>query len=58
MRPFLPDYGALVEMYQIVRSNYDRGVSVDKTLLRKTAMLVQQNARTSGIAAPLASKAR
>lgn len=52
MRPFLADYGALTEIYQVVRSNYDRGISVDKTLLRKTALLVQQNTKTSGIANP------
>lgn len=41
LRPFLPNYTELSEMYQIVRSNYERGVSLDKEFLRKTARLVQ-----------------
>jgi len=52
MRPFLVDYGALAEMYRVVRSNYDRGISVDKSLLRKTALLVQQNTKIAGIGTP------
>ena len=52
MRPFLDDFAALAGMCALLRSNYDRGVIVDKTLLRKTALLVQQNTHTSGIAAP------
>jgi len=52
MRPFLRDYGALAEMYQIVRGAYDRGVIVDKSFLRKTAQLVRKNTETSGIQPP------
>jgi type I restriction enzyme R subunit len=52
MRPFLDDFAALAEMYKLLRSNYDRGAIVDKSLARKTALLVQQNTRTSGIGSP------
>ena len=49
MRPFLKDYGELTEMYQLVRNSYDRGITLDKSFLRKTARLVQENTETSGI---------
>ena len=52
MRPFLADFGTLAEMCALLRSSYDRGLVVDKSLLRKTALLVQQNTHTSGIATP------
>ena len=52
MRPFLTDFATLAEMCALLRSSYDRGLVVDKSLLRKTALLVQQNTRTSGIATP------
>ena len=52
MRPFLRDYGLLSEMYELVRGSYDRGKSVDKSFLRKTAALVSEHASTSGIQAP------
>jgi len=52
LRPYLPHYTELSEMYQIVRSNYERGVSADKEFLRKTARLVQEHTKTSGIQAP------
>ncbi len=40
LRPFMADYQAIAEMYQVVRANYDPGISVDKTFLRKTAALI------------------
>jgi type I restriction enzyme R subunit len=52
LRPYLPHYTELSEMYQIVRSNYERGVSVDKEFLRKTARLVQEHTQTGAIQAP------
>ncbi len=52
LRPFLDDYGDLAAMYEVVRSNYDRGVSVDKSLLRKTAQLVREHTTTTGIQPP------
>jgi type I restriction enzyme R subunit len=52
LRPWMKDYQALAEMYQLVRSCYDRGVVVDRSFLRKTAGLVQANALTSGIGVP------
>jgi type I restriction enzyme R subunit len=54
MRPFLDGFTALAEMYRVVLSNYDRGASIDKSLLRKTASLVQRHTRISGIATPTA----
>lgn len=52
LRSFLPDYIALTDMYLIVRGNYDRGISVDKDFLRKTAKLVQESTRTGAIQQP------
>jgi type I restriction enzyme R subunit len=52
MRPFVKDYGKLADIYRVVRSNYDRGISPDKNLLRKTAALVQEHTHATGIAAP------
>ena len=52
MRPFLDGFAALAEMYRVVLSNYDRGASIDKSLLRKTASLVQRHTRISGIGTP------
>jgi len=52
MRPFLPDYGRLAEMYEVLRSNYDRGVIVDKEFLRKTAQLVREHTETTAIQQP------
>jgi type I restriction enzyme R subunit len=52
MRPFLDDYKALADMVQIVRSNYDRGIIVDKSFLRKTAELVREHTETREIREP------
>ena len=49
LRPFLDDYQELVNMYRLVRAAYEPGVSVDKSFLRKTAYLVQQQTQTSVI---------
>jgi len=50
LRPFLDDYQGLVRMYLLVRAAYEPGVPVDKSFLRKTASLVQQQTWTSAIA--------
>jgi type I restriction enzyme R subunit len=50
LRPFLRDYQELVRMYLLVRAAYEPGVSVDKSFLRKTTILVQQQTWTSAIA--------
>ena len=50
LRPFIEDYQELVRMYLLVRAAYEPGVSVDKSFLRKTATLVQQQTWTSAIA--------
>ncbi|MGA2675162.1 MAG: HsdR family type I site-specific deoxyribonuclease [Terracidiphilus sp.] len=54
MRPFLDNFAALAEMYRVVLSNYDRGASIDKSLLRKTASLVQQFTSITVIGTPTA----
>ena len=49
LRRFLDDYQELVNMYRLVRAAYEPGVSVDKSFLRKTAYLVQQQTQTGVI---------
>ncbi|MGQ9573602.1 MAG: type I restriction endonuclease subunit R, partial [Dehalococcoidia bacterium] len=49
LRPFLDDYQELIRMYRLVRAAYEPGLSVDKSFLRKTAYLVQQQTWTSAI---------
>jgi len=46
MRPFLDDYGELAAMFELVKGSYDRGTSVDKSFLRKTAQLVRGHTST------------
>ncbi len=41
LRPFLGEYEELGRMHHLVRANYERGIPVDKSFLRKTARLVQ-----------------
>jgi type I restriction enzyme R subunit len=52
LRPMLDDYGNIAEMYRLVRACYDRGVAVDKSMMRKTAELVQTHTLTGGIQPP------
>ncbi len=52
MRPYLKDYGELADMYQLVKSSFDRDALVDRSFLRKTAQLVRQHTQTSGVLAP------
>jgi len=52
LRPYLKDYGELTSMYRLVHANYERGIPVDKSFLRKTAKLVQEHAVTTGIEEP------
>ena len=52
LRPFLDDYGLLVSIYEVCRANYDRGVEVDRTFLRKTGQLVRDHTFSGGIEAP------
>ncbi|MBI3616570.1 MAG: HsdR family type I site-specific deoxyribonuclease [Candidatus Omnitrophica bacterium] len=42
LRPYLPDIEELARMFYLVRASYERGISVDKSFLRKTAKLVQE----------------
>ncbi|HEV3260279.1 MAG TPA: HsdR family type I site-specific deoxyribonuclease, partial [Gemmataceae bacterium] len=52
LRPWLPDYQKLAEFYQLLRACYDMGASVDRSVLRKTAQLVQTHTLTSCIRTP------
>ena len=52
MRPFLDDYGELAAMYACLKANYDRGVILDKSFLRKTAQLVREHTSTCAIQPP------
>ncbi len=49
LRPYLSDYEKLTEMYRLLRSAYEPHVVTDKSLLRKTAEIVQKHTHTSGI---------
>lgn len=55
LRPFLADFDALARIYQMVRGNFDPGINTDKTLLRKTADLVQAHTRSGVIREPAAT---
>jgi len=52
LRPFLDDYQKLVEMYRLVRNNFEQHVQVDKSFLRKTAEIVQKNTATNAVYEP------
>ena len=52
LRPYLPDFEALTQMFRLVRANYERGVPVDKSFLRKTAQLVQEQTSSGEIHEP------
>jgi len=52
MRPFIDDFTELASMYELVRGCYDRGISVDKEFMRKTAKLVRKHTQTSSIDQP------
>ena len=47
LRPFLDDYRALCEIYQVLRSNYEARPLSSLDLLKKTASLVQEH--TDGV---------
>lgn len=52
LRPHIADYQELTSMYRVVRASYERNVPVDKSFLRKTAKLVQENTQTGEIEQP------
>jgi type I restriction enzyme R subunit len=52
LRPFLKDYGTLADMVQMVRAAYGRGISYDKSFLRKTEQFVKEHTATYGIQTP------
>lgn len=55
LRPYLDDYGRLVEMYRLLRSAYEPHISVDKSFLRKTAEIVQKHTTAQVIREPVAT---
>ena len=55
LRPYLEDYRQIVEMYRLLRSNYEPHVPVDKSFLRKTAEIVQKHTRTQTLREPTAT---
>ena len=52
LRPFLDDYQALIDMYRILRTYYEPHVPVDRSFLRKTAKIVQENTSIEGVKIP------
>ncbi len=52
LRPYLEEFEYLTEIYQILRTAYEPHVSTDKSFLRKTAQLVQENTTTPVIRPP------
>jgi type I restriction enzyme R subunit len=54
LRPYLRDYEALTRMYRLLRAGYEPHLVVDKSLLRKTAALVQRHTQALAIREPQA----
>ena len=52
LRPFLEDYKELASIYLVCKENFDRGRSVDRSFLRKTAKLVQEHTKIGEVQAP------
>jgi len=52
LRPFLEDYQTLIDIYRILRTNYEPKVPVDRSFLRKTARIVQEHSSINGIEDP------
>ncbi|MGI8828127.1 MAG: type I restriction endonuclease subunit R [Chloroflexota bacterium] len=52
LRPYLGDYDALADMYRLVRGNFDPGLDVDRSFLRKTAELVGARTRSGELREP------
>lgn len=52
LRPYLPDYGILTDIYYTLRAAYDRGITIDKEFQRKTAHLVQEHTQSGAVEKP------
>jgi len=50
LRPYLADFELLTRMFHTMRSNYERGVPVERSFLRKTARLVQEQTSSGEVA--------
>lgn len=50
LRPYLDDYRRLMEMTATVRAAFYQGLDVDRSFLRKTALLVREHTVTSYVA--------
>jgi len=55
LRDYLRDYETLTRLYQVLRSAYDAGITIDREFSRKTARLVQEKTRGSPIHEPTAT---
>ena len=53
LRPYLNDYQTLIDIYRIVRTNYEPQVPIDRSFLRKTAQIVQENTSIEGVEIPV-----
>ncbi len=49
LRPFLPDYRQIIDIYRILRTHYEPQVPVDRSFLRKTADIVQEHTSIEGV---------
>ena len=52
LRSFLEDYRTLIDIYRVLRANYEPHVPVDRSFLRKTAKIVQENTSIEGVKIP------
>ena len=52
LRPYLEDFRTLIDIYRILRANYEPHVPVDRSFLRKTAKIVQENTSIEGVKIP------
>jgi type I restriction enzyme R subunit len=55
LRDYLRDYETLALLYQVLRADYDAGITIDREFSRKTAKLVQEETRGSPIHEPTAT---
>ena len=52
LRPFLEGYQKIAEIYRLLREYFEPHVPVDRSFLRKTAVIVQENTSIDGVQSP------
>lgn len=52
LRPFVDDFNRILNMYFIVRANFDRNAPLDRDFLKKTSQLVQDQTKSGKIEDP------